>query len=98
MAYEQSNPQASGAKKGGYGKRPMWQWILIYLIVGGIVYYAIYYFVLAGKGGYSDDDANYNYNYNSSSTNYNYNTNATNTGVSANVNIEIPEPTNSGSY
>lgn len=37
--------------KGGYGKRPLWQWILIYLIIGGIIYYAIYYFVFAKNGG-----------------------------------------------
>jgi hypothetical protein len=30
---------------GGYGKRPMWQWIAIYLVVGVIVYGLIYYFV-----------------------------------------------------
>lgn len=39
------------ADNSGYGKRPMWQWILIYLIVGGIAYAAIYYFFLAPKGG-----------------------------------------------
>lgn len=37
----------------GYGKRPMWQWVVIYLVVGLVVYGAIYYFVLAKKGGYS---------------------------------------------
>lgn len=37
----------------GYlGKRPLWQWFLIYAVVGGIVYFLIYYFVLAPKGGY----------------------------------------------
>lgn len=30
-------------KSGGYGKRPMWQWIVIYLIVGAIVYGLVYY-------------------------------------------------------
>jgi len=34
----------------GYGKRPMWQWILIYAVIGAAVYGAIYYFVLAKKG------------------------------------------------
>lgn len=29
-----------------YGKRPMWQWILIYLVVGGAVYFLVWYFVL----------------------------------------------------
>lgn len=37
----------------GYGKRPLWQWIVIYLVAGGIIYYGIYYFAIAKKGGYS---------------------------------------------
>jgi hypothetical protein len=52
----------------GYGKRPLWQWILIYLIVGGIIYFLIYYFVFAKNGG--------GYNYGSNNQNptpqYNY--------------------------
>mgnify|MGYP001572747719 CR=1 FL=1 len=35
-----------------YTKRPLWQWIILYIIVGAIVYAAIYYFVVARKGGY----------------------------------------------
>lgn len=42
----------------GYGGRPMWQWILIYLIVGGVIYFLIYYFVL-GKGGSNSGSINY---------------------------------------
>ncbi len=45
----------------GYGKRPLWQWILIYVVVGGIIYFLIYYFVLAPKGGYSQSGGSYNY-------------------------------------
>lgn len=40
----------------GYSKRPLWQWVVIYLIIGGVVYAAIYYFVIAKRGGYK---ANY---------------------------------------
>lgn len=36
-----------------YGKRPLWQWILIYLVIGGVIYAGIYYFFLAKKGGYN---------------------------------------------
>jgi len=36
----------------GYGKKPLWQWILIYLIIGAIVYAVVYYFVIAKRGGY----------------------------------------------
>lgn len=31
----------------GSGKKPLWQWVIIYLIIGALVYGAIYYFVLA---------------------------------------------------
>ena len=39
-----NNTQPSAPKKGGYGKRPMWQWILLYVIIAGVVYYGIYYY------------------------------------------------------
>lgn len=35
----------------GYGKRPLWLLILLYIVIGGIIYAAIYYFVL-NKGSY----------------------------------------------
>lgn len=35
-----------------YSKRPLWQWILIYIVIGAIIYGLIYYFVFAKKGGY----------------------------------------------
>jgi hypothetical protein len=34
----------------GYGKRPLWQWILLYVVIGGVVYGLVYYFVFAGHG------------------------------------------------
>jgi magnesium-transporting ATPase (P-type) len=37
-------------KNNGYGKRPWWQWLLIYIAVGGLVYWLIYYFVSASGG------------------------------------------------
>ena len=33
-----------------YSKRPLWQWILLYVILGSIIYAVIYYFVFANKG------------------------------------------------
>lgn len=40
-------------KKGyGYGKRPLWQWIALYVVIGAVAYGLIYYFVLSKKGGY----------------------------------------------
>ena len=41
------------AKKNLYGKRPLWQWILICVIIGIIVYGGIYYFFLKKNGGYN---------------------------------------------
>jgi plastocyanin len=35
-------------KKSGYGKRPLWQWILIYVVIAAVLYGAIYYFFLRG--------------------------------------------------
>lgn len=40
------NYTPSQTKKYSYGKRPLWHWILLYLIVGAVVYYLIYYFFL----------------------------------------------------
>ena len=30
-----------------YSRRPLWQWILIYLVIGGFVYWLVYYFYFA---------------------------------------------------
>lgn len=40
-------------KTESYGKRPLWQWIIIYLVIGGIIYAGIYYFLSAKRGGVS---------------------------------------------
>jgi len=36
----------------GYGKRPVWQWVLIYVVVAIVVYGLVYYiFFHKGTGG-----------------------------------------------
>jgi len=45
-------------KKYGYGKRPLWPWVLLYVIIGGVVYALIYYFFLANSGGYNYSQTN----------------------------------------
>lgn len=40
------------SQPGGYGKRPMWQWVLLYIVIGAIVYGLIYYFAAGRGGGY----------------------------------------------
>jgi flagellar basal body-associated protein FliL len=42
----------------GYGKRPLWQWLIIYLVAAIIVYGVIYFVFIhkgssGGTGGYS---------------------------------------------
>lgn len=39
-------------KSYGYGKRPLWQWILLYAVTAGVLYGFVYYFVFA-KNGYT---------------------------------------------
>lgn len=46
--------EESPSKTDGYGKRPLWQWILIYLVIGGIIYATIYYFFFANKSVYNN--------------------------------------------
>lgn len=45
--------ETAQTKTNGYGKKPLWQWIAIYVVIGAIVYAAIYYFAFARKGGYN---------------------------------------------
>jgi len=61
--------EEKSTKKSGYGKRPLWQWLVIYLVIGGIVYAAIYYFVFAKNGGYNYSTGQYQ----QQNTPYNYN-------------------------
>jgi Leucine-rich repeat (LRR) protein len=37
----------------GYGKRPLWQWIVLYIVIGGIAYVLIYYFFFTKNNGYT---------------------------------------------
>lgn len=42
----------------GYGKRPMWQWVLIYVVVA-IVVYGLIYILFIHKSGGSGGGLNY---------------------------------------
>jgi hypothetical protein len=42
----------------GYGKRPLWHWIAVYLVIAAVLYGAFYYLVLAKKGGYNYNSSN----------------------------------------
>jgi hypothetical protein len=39
---EDEQPAKKPTKSGGYGKRPLWQWILIYILIAIVVYGLIY--------------------------------------------------------
>jgi Leucine-rich repeat (LRR) protein len=43
-------------KKEGYGKMAGWKWFLIYLLVAGIAYGAVYYFFFSNNGSYNTMD------------------------------------------
>lgn len=47
-------------QKGGYGKRPLWQWILLYIVIATVVYGLIYYFYIAwqNKNSYQPNTSN----------------------------------------
>lgn len=47
---ETSQPQNSG-----YGKKSVGQWVVIYVVIGAVVYGLVYYFFFAKKGGYSSN-------------------------------------------
>ncbi|HSX27517.1 MAG TPA: hypothetical protein VLG25_01905 [Patescibacteria group bacterium] len=46
-------PNAPEKPKYSYGKRPMWQWVVIYLVLAAVVYGLIYVFVIHKSGGTS---------------------------------------------
>jgi hypothetical protein len=49
----QLNQQSPEPQKKGYGKRPMWQWVLLYVIIAVIVYGAVYLIFFHHSGGTS---------------------------------------------
>lgn len=46
----EDNNKNPGKPGGKYGKRPTWQWILLYVIAAIIVYGLIYYFFIKDNG------------------------------------------------
>ena len=55
MEPEKKTPSSTPGKKGyGYGKRPMWQWVVIYAVIAVIVYGLIYLVFIrkSGTSGY----------------------------------------------
>lgn len=48
------------AKSKSYGKRPVWQWVLIYVIIA-IIVYGLIYLLFIHKGGSSGGGGGYGY-------------------------------------
>jgi hypothetical protein len=55
---EKQTPQKSGK---GYGKRPAWQWILIYVVIAVIVYGLIYLIFIHKSGSSGGSTGGYGY-------------------------------------
>ena len=46
-----TNPTNQKSTQGyGYGKRPLWQWVALYVVLGIIVYGLIYWFFFRSTG------------------------------------------------
>lgn len=71
----------------GYGKRPLWQWIVLYGIIAIVVYGLIYYFVFAKKGGYNYGSSNNSQQQYSQSSSSNVATGSTQPEAMVNNNI-----------
>ena len=50
MADQKSVQSSNKPTKKGYGKRPIWQYIVLYLIVAAVVYFAVYFIFFRHTG------------------------------------------------
>lgn len=46
--------ETQNERKSGYGKRPVWQWIVLYLVIAVILYSAVYYLFLHKQNPYTN--------------------------------------------
>lgn len=53
-----NKPEEKQKPQKGYGKRPMWQWILLYVVVA-IIVYGLVYFIFIHKTGTSGSSTGY---------------------------------------
>jgi hypothetical protein len=40
-------------KQAGYGKRPLWQWLVLYAVIAVVIYGAVYFFLIRHQAGYN---------------------------------------------
>ena len=48
---EPEEPESPQKPTKGYGKRPVWQWVVIYIIIAVVVYGLIYLLFIHKSGG-----------------------------------------------
>jgi hypothetical protein len=56
---EPDNKAPEQKPKKGYGKRPVWQWVLLYVVVAAVVYYLIYLLFIHHSGTGSTGGSGY---------------------------------------
>lgn len=97
MDDQPDQPIETKSEKIAYGKRPLWQWIVLYVVIGAVIYGAVYYFFIAKKGGYSNNSTSGQQQYtqptNASPTSDSTSNNAT----SSNIYLTKTDPTK-GTY
>lgn len=49
---------SSAPNQNSYGKRPLWQWVILYLIIGGIIYALLYYSGIVRIGNFGHNSQN----------------------------------------
>lgn len=59
MEESQQGSQTPQKPRKGYGKRPMWQWVILYVIIAIIVYGLIYLLFIHKSGGTSTSTSGY---------------------------------------
>ena len=58
MAEPDNQNNQTPQKSGGYGKRPVWQWVVIYLVIA-IILYGLIYLIFFHKGSGSSSTTGY---------------------------------------
>ncbi len=51
VVMEAQNSKTPQKSTKGYGKRPVWQWVVIYLVIAVVVYGLIYLLFIRSSGG-----------------------------------------------
>jgi len=58
-APNQSTNQPTPVPQKGYGKRPLWQWIVLYIVIAAVLYTAVYLLFFSGHSAGGVGSGNY---------------------------------------